>query len=309
MVKKTLILKSDKGDFELFYLQAMKKYADNSVDVSPIFKKLKRIEYFVMLLHIQKLKLPYHELWYAEWKKNIQKYNNVIIFDRNYNWDIVEFIHKKNPNCRIIVWYWNTISNNRIPIKYRKYCEEWSFDIDDCKKYSIKYNTQFSFKQIFHQDNEPFKFDTYFVGRDKGRMNILQSLKNQLKAFGKEGIFIVVKDKTSIQDDGYAEHEISYLENINYLKKTRSVLEIVQNGQSGITVRCVEALFLNLKIITNNCKLQDFNFYDPHRIFVMDNKTKIEEIVNFLDQKMLTYNSELSEQYDYQTWLKNFKLN
>lgn len=308
MTGKTLILKSDKGDFETFYLQTMRECVSKGVDIFPFFKKLNHIQYLLMILHIQKFNLPFHHLWYAEWKYNVETYKNVIIFDRNYNWDIVKYIRKKNPSCRIIIWYWNTISNNRIPLKYRKYCEEWSFDIGDCKKYNLQYNTQFSFKEILSGNAKKFQYDMYFVGRDKGRIQILQSLQKGLESIGKIGKFIILKDKTSVSNYNYAKKEISYLENIEYLKNTRSILEIVQNGQAGITVRCVEALFLNIKIITNNIEIKNYDFYDPHYIYILNESTTIDEIKKFLEEKTFAYNSDIIDRYDFHAWLNRFKL-
>lgn len=243
--ENTLILKSGRGDFEKFYLNEMSARKIPGIDVDSYYVDVPLLLEYFIIIYIQKLQMPKPEILYGNWKKNIGKYKNVILFDRNYNWNVIDFIKKENPECRIIIWYWNPINGNRIPEKYRGFCEEWSFDEADCKKYNFHYNTQFSFKNLFYNKkfSNTLKYDVYFVGNDKGRAERIFSFQLKLEKVGGKCKFIVLKDKTSQKKYPYRKRSIKYETNISFLLQTKSVLEIVQNNQSGLTVRCIEALF------------------------------------------------------------------
>ncbi len=305
---RILILKSDKGDFEKFYISHMKAA---NVDVCPVFKKMGKYKRYISLIHVQKLKLPKMDFWYGEWKKRLKIYSTVIVFDRNYNWDIVNFIHSINRKCRIIVWYWNPIEKiERLPLKYRSFCEEWSFDKDDCKKYILNYNNQFSFKKIFNA-GENVKGDVsdfYFVGMDKNRAELLMKIKSRSERIGKKVNFIIVKDKTSLKNGCIYSQPIDYLSNINNLFNTKTIVELVQNGQSGLTVRCVEALFAKKKIITNNECIKEYDFYHPNNIFILeDDNLYSKGFEMFLEAPYYELSNEVTQKYDFEQWINGFE--
>lgn len=304
---KTLILKSDRGSFERFYIEQMQR---ENIDVSSFYRPLKEIMRYVSLIHIQKLNLPFSSIWYGNWKKYIQNYEEVIIFDRNYNWNIVEYIHRKNPNCRIIIWYWNPINQlKRIPQKYLEYCEEWSFDFGDCKKYYMRYNNQFTFSKVFDKkNNHRIKWKLYFVGADKGRAEQLCFIKKCAEADGLKVKFIVTRDKTSNNSEIEYSMPITYEDNLKYLYSSECIVEILQREQEGLSVRCLEALFLQKKIITNNSKIVQYEFYNPNNFFVIkkNNLTK-ESLHDFLSMPYVTVDQSVIKKYDFINWLNNFK--
>ena len=308
-MKKTLILKSNRGDFEQYYLENM---GHPNVVTMPFFREMNEWIRYISILHIQKLNLPGYSFWYGDWKKNIKEFNNIILFDRNYNWNIIKYIHKKNAQCRIIVWYWNPIAKiTRVPAQYRKYCEEWSFDLEDCKKYGLQYNTQFSFSEKLlsaQLNSDKIEYDVYFVGYDKGRMTLIQKIKRMLCAEGLKPNFIVVKDKTSKSEFKYSENGISYKKNLQLLNKSKCVLELVQSGQNGLTVRCIEALFLNKKLITNNKEIINYDFYHPDNILVIDHNFSQTLLKRFLQTKYVNISPNLLKKYDFSSWLDSFNL-
>lgn len=303
---KTLILKSDRGSFEKFYLRHMKK---EYVDARPFFKKMGEGMRYFSLIHIQLLKLPFQSIWYGGWKDELNDYDRVIVFDRNYNWDILKYIHKKNPNCRIIVWYWNPLSKSeRIPEKYRKFCEEWSFDLADCQKYNLQYNVQFTFRELYMElgINE---YDLYFLGVDKGRATELSRLKKIAEKIGKKTKFLVIKDKESKCEQIEYSNSISYEENLQNLKKSICVVEMTQCQQSGLTLRAIEALASGKKILTNNRALMNYEFYDPTRILTIDNSIDFEKkLKEFLEVNLDEMDRSYSSRYFFEAWLENFDL-
>ena len=305
---KTLILKSDRGDFEKFYIEHMQK---KKITTVPYYKNLGTLLRYMAVIYVQKLKLPFSSIWYGSWKKDVKKYKNIILFDRNFNWNVIEYIHRRNPACRIIVWYWNPITEKkRIPFKYREFCEEWSFNPNDCIRYKLKYNTQFSFNTIGKDCPEEKIYDLYFVGIDKGRGQYLEKLKNVFEKIGKKSKYVVVRDKKSQKNRNFEySTPISYLENLENLKKSYCIAEIVQNGQEGLTVRCIEALFMKKKIITNNRAIVQYDFYNKNNILLLNmDQISIENIKKFLSLQYVDIDYKITQKYEFTQWLKNFNI-
>jgi len=62
-----------------------------------------------------------------------------------------------------------------------------------------------------------------------------------------------------------------YEENLEYIKRSKCLLEIMQEGGNGYILRTCEAVAYNKKIITNNKILKDSEFYDENMISIFDN--------------------------------------
>lgn len=93
----------------------------------------------------------------------------------------------------------------------------------------------------------------FFLGRDKGRLQIINELADRLTTLGCKLDFNVVKDKTSSPTSKYLiEKQISYEENIRRTLNANIIVDITKENQSGWTLRILEALFFNKKLITNN---------------------------------------------------------
>lgn len=304
-----LILKSDRTDFEKYYIKQM---LGDRVTTQSFYCNMNRWVRYFAIIYIQKLKLPFSHIWYGKWKKELKQYNNIILFDRNYNWNIIDYITKKNPNCRIIVWYWNNLQETkRIPLKYRKFCEEWSFDVEDCKKYNLKYNTQFTFVDdiIAKYKNVDNKYDLCFIGHDKGRLNILLNIKKLFSALNLKVFYVIVQDKRSKTNYSKYEKPISYSENLNITARSNCVLEIVQKGQKGITLRCLEALMLQKKVITNNLELKNEQFYNKNNFLFFEGKNEltINDIEKFLGKEYEPISDTIIHYYDFTEWLDRFE--
>lgn len=45
---------------------------------------------------------------------------------------------------------------------------------------------------------------------------------------------------------------ISYQENLDNIRKSKCIVDVVQKGQIGLTLRPLESLFFKKKLLTNN---------------------------------------------------------
>lgn len=86
------------------------------------------------------------------------------------------------------------------------------------------------------------------------------------------------------------------------------LLDLSQRGQTALTLRAMEAIFFQRKLITNNAEVCKFDFYNPNNILVIDpdNIDKL-KIVEFIEGSFQPYSDEYLSEFDYENWVKMFK--
>jgi len=242
----------------------------------------------------------------ASWVKSLNTFDIVIIEADINNITVPRVLRNLGYSGRIIYWYWNPVIScvnpNRIN---RDLCEVWSFDKGDCERFGMEYNSQFYFSRIPRNSQKPI-YDAYFIGLDKGRYTLLDRLKNELSGQGISCRFDIVKDGHSIENGTYTDRQ-SYSEIISTIERTRALVDIVQEGQRGMTLRSMESLFFNKCLITNNLFVAEEPFYSPERVFLLG-KDDMQLLPSFIMSSPAPISQELLCYYDYENWMKRFNI-
>lgn len=165
----------------------------------------------------------------------------------------------------------NIVSADFINLYKKSFDKLYTFDRGQSKAYVIDYMEQIfpyeSLESLSHKDNGK----CYFLGLDKGRIEIIEQLALIFKQQGINHDFNVIRDESSCcQSQFYVDNPIPYEQNILLSSQYKFLLEINQKGQTGITLRTLESLFLQKKLITNNRYIMEYDFYDETRIFVFE---------------------------------------
>lgn len=302
--KKILILKSGRDDFEKYYIEHMQ---NKFVVTAQIYNNYSGMKGTITWLWAEIFRLPLLSIWYGGWKNNLDKYHTIIVFDNNLNWSIISFIKKRNPNARIIAWYWNIVNKkNSMPYKYGLSCEQWSFNPSDCKKYGMNYNHQFYFNVQDKDTNTDTDIDFFFIGKDKNRINKIEKLEKQLTEAGYKTDFRVLRDNTSKRKQSalYINKPINYKDVLSLIRHSKCIVELNQELQNGMTVRTLESFFLNKKLLTDNQYV--VNSYKSSNIMFLSSNIQKEELDRFMKTPFLSY-SEICETYNFQHWIKGFE--
>ena len=238
-----------------YFRQNFKK---KEISVYSSFKKVNKSgKIFRKISEITKLGMNY---WFENWKNNLENIDTVIVFAEN-RIDHLIYIKKRYPKIRIILWYWNPVFRCIHPDKIPEgLCEKWSFDFDDCKKYNLHYNNQFYFDTIHLKKNELI-YDGFFLGNNKGRRDYLNHIKSIFTDNKLVSHFYIIPDKK--ESDVEQLVPISYDEYLNkFLSFTKGLIDVQPEGQSGLTLRPLEAIFFNKKLITNDKNIKNYDFYN-----------------------------------------------
>lgn len=271
------------------------------------------------------LPLPGKSLWYSSWKQDINQYDTFIIFDGIRGCDVVDYIHKKNPSARIIIYYVNKYREGRKndPERYKKGpCELWSFDKNDCERVPMRHNI-FCYDYVFLEEKNRKSFeskdlpdeeayDAFFVGVDKNRLVALLELQNLLNQYGYTTNFILKKAKNksysnpSEQEKNFlVEEEIPYHAVIKEIQKSKCIVEIQDQGQNGLTLRTFESLFFKRKLITDNLDVMNHDFYTKENIFIVGHDEEA-RLKDFMDGSYKDVPEEIIQRYTWEAWLDRF---
>ena len=306
--KKLLILKSNTNDFEQFFLDGMN---NGMADALPMYNKFAYIFslFFKIHMHIPFDLLKLKSCWYGRWKKDITKYEAVIVFDSFECISIVNDIHRYNPQCRIILWYWNPIKKawRVLTPEIRKFAEGWSFDLSDCTRYNLNKNTQFFIPSKHSCDG--LKTDFVFIGLDKGRSKLLSQLYQEITCRNLSADFTILTDKTTSPGGSfsYITEPLPYSLVQKKVLESRCVVEVTQECQSGMTLRTLEALFYGKKLLTTNTEIVKEPFYNRSNIYIWG-VDSLDALPEFVNSPYIDIPQEIVDQYSYPQWLANFNL-
>lgn len=302
-----LILDIDKVDYSL------QEWEKNGVNVDLSLKKcnifLRAIRRFWVKFH-----LPFQSIWYGEWKKHLSEYHTILLHGSWLVEGIPHWIRKKakksNSELRIIWWYWNRVVNIDHPDKISDDdCEKWSFDQMNCKKYNMNFNTQYYFRSLKIPEHSSIKSDIYYLGSDGGRLPMLMGIYQQLEQMNLKADYNILTTKHTMYHDKYPncfiENKIEYKENLRHIGECKAILEIIREDQSGQTLRPLEALFHQKKLITNDGNIDSMVYYHPDNIFILG-KNDIDQLPEFLEKPYHPIPQHIIDIYESKAWLERF---
>lgn len=278
-----------------------------------IYKKLHGIDRYIYKLGEHGISLGNNEDWYGDWKYLLNKVDTVMLSDGIRGRDIVEYIHKKNPRARIIIYYMNPNfgEGRNAPLKYKDLpCELVTFDEKNAKDYKIDFkHYYYPYMNIrSYKADTDFKQDIFFIGEDKGRLGTLLHLKKFFESHNLKCKFLILKTKHKFywcHRNELINESVSYEEVIKEIKNSRAVLDIVQDRQHGITYRPMEAMCFQKKLITNFEEITHYNFYNKNNIFRLGHDN-INDIEKFILSPYTPIDDEIRKEYVIENWMDSF---
>lgn len=250
------------------------------------------------------------------WFEECKGANTIILFDTfthyaTYCNEIENYVGK---DIRLILYLLNPAFFSEDYKKISTRWEIWSFMKEDALKYNFKYGATFYNPQLLAQNSiekdsqTSTDCDLLFVGTDKGRKGFLLNLKSQLEKNKVVCDFKLVDNFRSLYSRKYS-REISYKNLCRLNKRTSAILDVVQDGQTGLTLRIMEGLLFDKKIVTTNAAIRtDKDFKDNPNIYVIT-KDNIKELYTFLKKPTVVYPNDLKTKYSFTSWLKRIDNN
>lgn len=139
------------------------------------------------------------------------------------------------------------------------------------------------------------QYALFFVGYDKGRGQKIEDLKMYLDHCGLKYYFKIIASGKRME----------YAEYLTVLNDSGAILEVVQEGQSGVSMRTMESLFYEKKLVTTNRSVKEYEFYNPKNVFILG-EDSLEELPQFLKSEYEQIPRRIVEQYDFKQWVSRF---
>lgn len=245
--------------------------------------------------------------WLDSWQTRLDQYDQVVIFDSLLDDYPLDFLYKHKKTIKLC--YRNKLSNNithskmsRNPIflKDKYNCEIWSYSYEDCEKFGLNHYCQFHLipeTAILAPQN--VTFDTFFIGRDKGRMSLLIDILKALTSLNINCYFCVVSQKR-IKEVGikFLSAPMAYPNVIRCVKNSLCVIDVVTDTNAGLTYRCLEAAVFKKKLVTNFEGIKRYNFYCRENVFIWGQDDP-SELYDFIHSHYVNMNIDVFNDYSF----------
>lgn len=265
-------------------------------------------------------KLPVFSLYISNtkersmWELDCIGYKTVVLFDTYAHYS--EYAHKiersVSEDTRLILYLLNPAFFSDDYTKLSKRWEIWTFAKADSEKFGLRYGGTFYNPHLLKltetEHRESKQTDVLFVGTDKGRKTYVKELEQILTNDGIKCDFRVVDNFKSLFSTQYS-REMSYLDLCKLIYSTNVLLDVVQDGQYGLTLRVMEAILFGKKVITTNKYLaNDEDFATNENIYILD-KYNFKGLKSFILKPVIPYSENLKHKYSFYSWMERLLKN
>ncbi len=254
---------------------------------------------------------------YVECLKAIGENDSVLFFSIEKLTEL-KIVRRLIKARKTTLFFWNPLMNrNRLERERRVYVESLkklanlcTFDPDDAARFGLKLVPQvYRNVMSFLQGEVTPDIDVYFVGRDKGRLSKLLNLEQLLQDAQLTTHFHIIRgDRAAYSADDLSHlstRKLSMQDNIKMIRRSRCLLELLQNNQSGLTMRSLEAAFFGKKLITDNLRMVESDLYDPERVFLIG-RDDPKLLRDFVLSPCPIVSQTVLDQHDIRYWCEQF---
>lgn len=181
-----------------------------------------------------------------------------------------------NLKCNKVLLLRNTVDECFIDKHAESFDVIYDFEHRDINFQKVKHLEQFfpvglhEVAQCTSNERSNRQLVCYFLGKDKKRLEILTELANKLISYNLTLDFNIVGDKGTEYNSIYViDTPLPYRENLTRSLASDIIVDITKEDQTGWTLRILEALYFNKKVITNNMSILHSEIYIKERFFIL----------------------------------------
>lgn len=244
----------------------------------------------------------------------------LIIRPDNFSEDFLTLVRSKSN--KVVGYMWDGIKTkqSRYLLKTRFLFDKlFSFNKDDIEKFSelkLSFTTNFYYNHninVFEKSTDIKYIGSIFINRkDLIAYNFCKRITDDFHITIFMDIGSLEKDDMIMSEKvTYIYSHIPYLETLNLINDSKAILDICRDDHKGLSFRFFESIQLEIKIITNNKDVVNYDFYNSENIMVIEdfNDFKIENVRDFLNKPYQKLETELVEYYNFNNWfLRNFEI-
>jgi hypothetical protein len=232
------------------------------------------------------------------------------------------------PGAYYVMYMWDSVSNRKHTLDFAPYCDRvFTFDRGDAKAYGFNFRPLFyldAYGSVRQGEKPNYKYDLCFMGTaHSDRYPIARDVRDWCCERGLSCFFyFYVQGKgmywvNSLRSKGAMPgmDEVSFTKMgvadiVGVVAVSRVVLDIQHPKQTGLTMRTLETLGAGRKLVTTNLDVQEYDFYHPKQVQVIDRLKPSEALdLEFFIDEACYLPIEKIEVHSIGSWLQEIILN
>lgn len=207
--------------------------------------------------------------------------------------DAFSYLRKCYPKSILIYKYNDLVAlNERLYPGFLERCRKtfdliMTYNIEDAEKYDlINEMAMISDYSTIVPSLEQKKSDIFYIGRNKERLDELIHLFELCRSNGLTcdfNIIDVVPSQQLYKDEISYNRVIPYMEMLQRVRNAKCVLNVIQKGAQGITLRDYESIGMGKLLMTNNHYIESTDMFDPNQVIFTDGEINFDKIRNYHD--------------------------
>ncbi|HHT7827036.1 TPA: capsular biosynthesis protein CpsH [Streptococcus suis] len=224
------------------------------------------------------------------------------------------------PNAKIILYLWDSIENiPSIESKFKYFDRLLTFDLEDSREHN-----QFLFRPLFFADEfiahnpiRKYKYDLAFLGTiHSDRFKIIKKIDNFSKRYNLKSFYFcylqskfiyyfykLTKPELLGANKSFFSFEKMDSETISeIIAESEVIIDIEHPKQNGLTMRTIEMIGMQKKLLTTNKSIREYDFYNKENIYVIDRNVS-ELDINFFNTPYKAIAKEIYSKYSLGQWV------
>lgn len=247
------------------------------------------------------------------------KYDKIVVINgQTLSQSMLTTLKNQFPMATVILYMWDSLGNRgHVAKNFRYFDRIISFDPDAASDFNMEFRPLF-YSASPSSKSMDYSYDVSFVGTcHSDRYAILNKIDQQISAeysrfwyryLQSESVYFAYKlsnpgmrhaKKTDFRFEPIAKQAVECI-----FERSRCVVDIEHPLQRGLTMRTLEVLGAQKKMITTNRHVTEYNFFNENNICVVD-RSAPEIPKNFLVQDYEKPSTDVLNAYSIKSWIRD----
>lgn len=240
-----------------------------------------KLLYLLLRVHINRLNfLPGKKIWkniFSCFPDKLEENQNCYIYGNPwalfmYETGFISKLKQKDKRSMHVAYLSDINSAKNMPLNDMKkiFDKIYIFDMDVARSLKIDFYPLMFSPNI--PKNEKIEYDLIFIGQGKGRELLLKQIFTEIKQRNLKGKCILTNCKINKNENGieYRKDSLDAKTALDYVMKTKCLLELKSDGVQALSDRVTKAVVLNKKILTNNSSIMTHKYYNSNNMQFFD---------------------------------------
>ena len=221
--------------------------------------------------------------------------------------------HMKKCTNRLVTFLYDNLDRHPAQDKLHFFDKIFSFDDQDIQNYGFEKLTNYNYLPFLPKEQQNSHVDAlYITSYDKKRIEQLKVLSQKFQRLNLSFDLYVIGKKSwkhqiikpfTENKIIFSKKKICHKNLPQYYKNTKVILDLMRKNQYGLSFRIFEAMALEKKIITDNEKIKNYDFYNSNNILVL-NKDFSNITKDFFETPYQPLPEKIYEKYTLEKWVE-----